>query len=109
MDGTARDGDIVALRPSGGREARGPDRPRPSRAAYPAQLRWQEHSDLEERESAGAAGPLGGRRQAQAARPGDDLLDGGIVQGIGASRVNSIVLRGARVIDPASDLDGRFD
>src|SRR5258708_31038125 len=111
MDRAARDDRALAARPSGRGQARGADRPRPSRRSDSAQLRRQEHSHRARGARPGASRGARGRypRPRPDARPRRHLLDGRIVQGRRGRRMSRILLRGGRLIDPAREIDETCD
>src|SRR3984893_3386276 len=111
MDRAARDDRAMAARPSGRGQARGADRPRPSRGPDSSELRWQEHSDRARRARPGSPRPAPRRCRGprQGAGPGRHLLDGRVAQGRRGRRMSRILLRGGRLIDPAREIDETRD
>src|ERR1700722_3796034 len=109
MDRPARDGDDLASRASRGGKTGGADRSRTSRRSDSAELRRQEYPDLAQR--ARARAPRHGRQrsESQIPRPRDDLFNRRTDERTRGGALNSILLRGGRVIDPASAIDGDHD
>src|SRR5271168_4453275 len=109
MDRATRDGDDLAARPPSRGQTGGVDRSRTSRCPHSAELRRQEHPDLAHRTCASAArrGRRGSERQI--ARSRDDLFNRRTAERIRGGALSSILLRGGRLIDPASGLDGQYD
>src|SRR3984957_3931996 len=109
MDRPARDGDDLASRASRGGKTGGADRSRTSRRSDSAELRRQEYPDLAQR--ARARAPRHGRQrsQSQIARPRNDLFNRRTDERTRGGALTSLLLRGGRVIDPASAIDGDHD
>ena len=110
MDRAARDDRAVAARPSSRGQARGADRPRPSRRPDSAQLRRQEHPHRARRARTGAPRAARGRTPGRA-KTQDRVVIYSMVESLkedaGETHVMSrILLRGGRLIDPARAIDG---
>src|ERR1700735_5088518 len=109
MDRAARDGDDLAARASSGGQAGGVNRSRSSCTPDSAKLRWQEYPGLTHRGGPGAPRHRRERSESQIARPRNDLFHRGTDERTRGGALNSILLRGGRVIDPAYGLDGEYD
>src|SRR5487761_1130121 len=110
MDRATRDDHAMAARASRVGEAGRANRPGASPGSDSPQLRRQEYSDLAHRSRSGPPRHSGLGRETCRAPSRDDLFDGRGAEGSGERGMTAAMLiRGGRVIDPASGIDGNFD
>src|SRR5690242_17485917 len=109
MDRAARDGPGVAEGAPCVGQTGGADRSGPSCGTDSPELRRQEYPDLALRARAGAPRDSRRRPPSEAAGPRNRLFAGRFDEAVGECSVNTLLISGGRVIDPANGIDGAYD